>query len=191
MTTLQELFTEAFRFWDEKADEPPKNGFQTYDHFKKLGKAVETLSIRTGFGGFKVKVSVGQGCWAEIPWIGIRHPDFTDNFEEGEYVVYLLAPDYKRLHLGIIQGVTKLTPQEIDERTARLRKGIACPNGFLVGIDGKLSEKEPFGSKPDKYKRGLFYSKKYDVRAMPIDDVLANDLKAALQAYRDYINKNT
>jgi len=54
----------------------------------------ETHVIRLGFGGLKVKVSVGMGCWAEIPWIGMRNPYLTDIFEEGFYVVYLLAPDY-------------------------------------------------------------------------------------------------
>jgi hypothetical protein len=98
----------------------------------------------------KVKVSVGMGCWAEIPWIGLHNPYLTDSFEEGEYIVYLLSPDYENLYIGIIQGITRLTPQELAERTPRIRDEIPKPDDFLVGIDGKLSKDGPFNSKPDK-----------------------------------------
>ena len=143
MVTLQELFKEAFRLWHEKSpDESPKHCSPTYDHFEKLRKELETQAIKLGFGGLKVKARVGMGRWAEIPWIGMRNFDLTDSFEEGEYVVYLFAPDYDTLYLGLIQGVTLLTPQELAEKTPRLRKEIVKPDGFSAGIDGKLSNHE-------------------------------------------------
>ena len=150
MATLQELFKETFRVWHEKSPgELPKQGSPTYDFFTKtLRNNFESSVIKLGFGGLKVKISVGIGCWAEIPWIGMRNPYLTDNFEEGLYVVYLLAPDYDKLYLSIIQGVTRLTPEELDESTPRLRKEIGKPDDFSVGIDGKLSKNEPFNSKP-------------------------------------------
>jgi len=191
MATLQELFKEAFRLWHVKSpDEPPKHGYPTYDHFERLRKELETKAILLGFGGLKVKASVGMGSWAEIPWIGMRNPYLTDNFEEGEYVVYLFAPNYDRLFLGLIQGVTHLTSGELAERTPRLRKKIVRPDDFYVGINGRLSKNTLVNSKPDKYERGLLYSKKYDIPLLSSDEVILTDLKAALSSYRDYVNKS-
>ena len=191
MSAIQSMFKEAFRLWHEKSsDEPPKHGSLTYDHFEKLRKEIETQSIKLGFGGLKSKAGVGIGCWAEIPWIGLRNPYLTDNFEEGEYIVYLLSPDYDTLYLGIIQGITRLTPEELAERTPRLRKEINKPEGFVVGIEGHLSRTSPFNSKPDKYERGLLYSKRYNIHAPLNEESFLIDLKAALNSYREYINKS-
>ena len=93
----------AFRLWHERSpDELPKHGSPTYDHFEKLRKEIETQSIKLGFGGLKVKASVGMGCWAEIPWIGLRNPYLTDNFEENETLVYFLHPVYDTIVILVL-----------------------------------------------------------------------------------------
>jgi hypothetical protein len=51
-----------------------------------------------------------------------------------------------------------------------------------------LSKNEPFNSKPDKYKKGLLYSKKYDMADLPGNEIILRNLKAALGSYRDYVN---
>jgi hypothetical protein len=190
MSELQSLFKEAFRLWHKRPfDEPPKHGYPTYDHFKKLGDHIGTIAIKLGFGGLKMKVSVGMGCWAEIPWVGLRNPYSTDSFEQGVYVVYLLAPDYDELFLALIQGVTEFTSEQLKESTPRLRSEIERPNGFDIGINGKLARHTTINSKPDKYERGIFYSKIYSVRTFPDDEILKRDLKAVLQVYRVCANK--
>ncbi len=191
MSSLQSSFKSAMYHWRTKSpDEPPRHGFQAYDHFKDLGKKVETAMIQQGYGGLKVKVSVGMGSWADIPWIGMRHPELTDNFEEGVYVVYLFSPDYNRIYLALIQGVTKLTADELNRSTPLLRKEIRQPTDFVVGIEGKLSRNSRLNSNPDKYERGIIYSKKYDCADLPVDVQLERDLKSALMSYREYIDKN-
>lgn len=91
--SIESLFKEAFRLWNERLpNESPKIGSPTYDHFQKLGKAIGDQAINV-YGGLRVKASVGMmGRWSEIPWIGLRNPYLTDNFQEGEYIVYLLSP---------------------------------------------------------------------------------------------------
>jgi 5-methylcytosine-specific restriction protein B len=191
MSSLQEMFQAALKLWHNKSNtEVPKNGSETYDHFKKLGSEIGTRAIILKHGGLKVVASVGKGNWAEIPWIGLRNPYLTDNFEQGLYVVYLFAPDYDRLYLSIIQGVTELTAEELDKMTPVLRKDIEKPDGFVVGIQGKLARNAFLNSKPDKYQRGILYSTNYELKVLPTDEDLEKDLKAALTSYREYVNRN-
>jgi hypothetical protein len=59
----------------------------------------------------RFRVTAGQWAvhgktWAEIPWIGIRDPRFTDgNFMSGVYVVYLFSADGTAAYLCVAQGV--------------------------------------------------------------------------------------
>ncbi|MFA7398785.1 MAG: DUF3578 domain-containing protein [Candidatus Bathyarchaeia archaeon] len=179
--SIESLFKEAFRLWNERLpNESPKIGSPTYDHFQKLGKAIGDQAINV-YGGLRVKASVGMmGRWSEIPWIGLRNPYLTDNFQEGEYIVYLLSPVYNALYLGIIQGITKLTPDQLAERTPRLRKEIAKPDGFVVGLEGHLAVNSPYNSKPYKYELGLLYSKQYDMQKLSAEEILLSDLKTGV-----------
>lgn len=182
------LFSEASNLWNSKsANEPPKIGFPTYDFFtKKVQRYVETLVIKSRFPNLKVKTSVGMGKWAQIPWVGIRNIEITTNFEDGVFVVYVFAPEFGNLYLTIIQGVANLTLNEVELSVSKLRKQINKPNGFTIGLEGKLAKSEPLNSKPDKYKRGMLYSKKYSVDALP-DEAVTTDLMAALEAYQSYV----
>jgi hypothetical protein len=188
MSTLQSAFKEAMRLWQTKLpDEPPKQGFPVYDHFKNLEKMVRTAAILQGGGDLYVTASVGKGNWADIPWIGMRYNDLATNFQEGIYLVYLLAPDYNRLYLAVIQGVTKHTAEELNTMTPFLRNEIEKPEGFIVGFQSKLARFARPNSMPDKYERGILYSKSYDMKALPVDEELKKDLKSAVQVYKDYL----
>ena len=192
MLTLQSAFKDAMRLWQTKSpDEPPKQGFPVYDCFKDLEKIVRTAAILQGGGDLIVTASVGKGNWAKIPWIGMRYNDLATNFQEGIYIVYLLSPDYNRLYLTIIQGVTKHTAEELHGMTPFLRNEIEKPEGFIVGIQGKLSRQARFNPLPDKYERGILYSKFYDMATFPGDDELKKDLKSAVQVYKAYLTSTT
>lgn len=55
---------------------------------------------------YKVQGSVGQGNWANIPWIAIMDKKITSSTQHGEYVVYLFAEDMSSVYLTLAQGVT-------------------------------------------------------------------------------------
>ncbi len=144
MSSLQSAFKDAMRLWQTKSpDEQLKQGSPTYDHFKDLEKMVRTAAILQGGGDLYVTASVGKGNWADIPWIGMRYNDLATNFQEGIYLVYLLAPDYNRLYFAVIQGVTKHTAEELNKMTPFLRNEIEKPEGFIVGFQGKLARDRP------------------------------------------------
>jgi hypothetical protein len=192
MSSLQSAFKDAMRLWQTKSpDEQLKNGSPTYDHFKILEKMVRTAAILQGGGDLYVTASVGKGNWADIPWIGLRYNDLATNFQEGIYLVYLLAPDYNRLYFAVIQGVTKHTAEELKGMTPFLRNELEKPEGFTVGIQGKLARDSRPNSMPDKYERGILYSKFYDLQDLPTDDELKKDLKSAVQVYKAYLKRIT
>lgn len=187
---LQELFQEAFRLWDAKgADEKLGKGSPTYDHFKeKLEPAISQIIRDMGFKDFAVKASVGIGNWAEIPWIGIRHDDAAQSFEQGEYVVYLLSPDFGNLYLSIIEGVTELRATELEQNATNLREKISRPKDFSDGIADQLTKDQKLNSKPYKYQKGSIYTRKYELSQIPNDTLLTEDLKTALESYQHYID---
>jgi 5-methylcytosine-specific restriction enzyme A len=55
-----------------------------------------------------IKGAIGEGNWAEIPWIGIFNPENTTSATRGIYVVYLFSADLKYVYLCLGQGVTKV-----------------------------------------------------------------------------------
>jgi hypothetical protein len=183
MSALQGLFKEAFRLWREKSiEEQPRQGVVTYDQFRKLGKEVETLTAKLGYGELKVKVNVGVGRWAEVPWIGLRHPEVAKNYDEGIFLVYFFAADFDRLYLALIQGVTKASTFDLVESTRRLQKKNEIPENFTIGLQGKLTKNAYFNSDAEKYEKAVVYSKSYAPESID-DEAFVNDLKAALHAY--------
>ena len=185
---LNNLLKEAFKLWYNRSpSERPGHGSPIYEFFtKKLQRHIEGLTYRFGYQELIVKASVGIGRWAKIPWIGIRNSKVTANFEEGLFVVYVLSPDFEAVYLTIIQGVSNLSLDELEKSTTELRRRIGKPAGFGIGLEGKLAHNEPLNSKPDKYKRGILYSRKYDLQKLPYDEELEKDLRNALEAYQDY-----
>ena len=182
------VFEKALNLWlDRQENERPATGSPAYDYFTlTFQRYVESLVLKAGFPGLKVKASVGVGKWAEIPWVGIRNEDITTNFQDGVFVVYVFAPQFKSLYLTIIRGVAKKSLAEIRSEVNVLRQKIPVPDDFSIGIEGRLSPDEPPNSKPYNYKSGILYSKKYDIRQLP-DSAIDSDLKAALKSYQKYV----
>lgn len=54
----------------------------------------------------KVQGSVGQGNWANIPWLAIMDKRITETTQQGEYIVYLFSDDMQSVYLTLSQGVT-------------------------------------------------------------------------------------
>ena len=55
---------------------------------------------------FKITGSIGQGQWAEIPWISIFLKDITTSATNGYYIVYLFKSDMSGFYLSLNQGWT-------------------------------------------------------------------------------------
>lgn len=53
-----------------------------------------------------IKGSVGNGRWAEIPWISIFNRDITTTATKGYYIVYLFKADMSGVYISLNQGWT-------------------------------------------------------------------------------------
>ena len=67
---------------------------------------VNFFESRALYSGLIVHGSAGRGNWAEVPWIGLRHPSITSSFQDGVYLVYLYPTDFSGVYLSLNQGVT-------------------------------------------------------------------------------------
>ncbi len=56
---------------------------------------------------YLVKGSVGQGQWAEIPWVAIMHRGVTTSTQNGFYNVILLSKDLGRAYISVGLGWTQ------------------------------------------------------------------------------------
>ena len=50
-----------------------------------------------------IKGSIGQGNWANVPWVSIYDKRITTSAIEGVYIVYLLSEDGEILYLTLNQ----------------------------------------------------------------------------------------
>ena len=66
--------------------------------------------------GVIVRGSVGQGNWANVPWIALMDTRNTSSTRDGVYVCYLFSEDMSRCYLTLNRGVTRT----IEEKGRRL-----------------------------------------------------------------------
>ena len=67
-------------------------------------KIEELLSLNKNT--YTVNGSIGQGQWAEIPWISIFLNSITSTATNGYYLVYLFKSDMSGVYLSLNQGWT-------------------------------------------------------------------------------------
>lgn len=137
----------------------------------------------------KVHYSVGQGKWAEVPWISLLAQHETKTTQSGRYVVFLFRADCSGVYLTFNQGVTNPTKtlgrsaglQQLRERAEEMRvqipelakTGFALDNNIVLNRDGLGAD----------YVASTVAHKLYLVDDIPEDAELEADLEAVLAAY--------
>ncbi|CAM3024853.1 DUF3578 domain-containing protein [Paenibacillus sediminis] len=138
---------------------------------------------------YKVQGSVGQGNWADIPWIAIMDPRITMTTQQGVYIVYLFSDDMSSVYLTLIQGVTeplregkKSGYQYLREKAKQIRE--------IIPLDGfKKDESIHLTTKGigEAYQVSTIAYRKYDSLDLPTDQELLSDLHALLVNYEAYV----
>jgi 5-methylcytosine-specific restriction protein B len=77
------------------------------DTMRNLAKAISETGIYDP-ANVSVLHSIGQGNWADIPWVAMLDQRETPSVQEGVYPVVLFRADMSGCYLTIAQGVTKL-----------------------------------------------------------------------------------
>ena len=137
--------------------------------------------------------SVGQGQWAEVPWVSIFLPQITKSATKGYYIVYLINADCSGLYLSLNQGWTYfndkygsrkgITMIRTSAQKIRQELRFLSPNLSLQSID--LRGRGPLAK---GYEAGHISGKYYDAGQIPDALTLAQDLQELLNVYDEIDN---
>lgn len=141
-----------------------------------------------------VKGSVGQGEWANVPWVAIYDKNITTSAQKGEYIVYLLSVYDKILYLTFNQGCTELrnkyskieTIKKLKENSSFIQKNIES-RGFSKENINLLCEGEK-NAKAEMYEAGCIFSKAYNIENLPEEYELREDLKNMIDIYKEFVS---
>lgn len=151
---------------------------------KKIPKAIEILPFFDA-EKYKVKGSIGQGNWVDVPWIGVFDSRITTSAQSGVYIVYLFSNDGERLYLTINQGATELKNklkskgalQRLQENGDSIRSQIK-PKSFIANNNIETGE--------EFYKVGTIFYKAYNKGQLPDNAQLEKDLAECMSLYQEY-----
>ncbi|MGW8822905.1 MrcB family domain-containing protein [Paenibacillus lautus] len=140
---------------------------------------------------YKVQGSVGQGNWADVPWIAVMDKRITDTTQHGEYIVYLFSEDMGSVYLTLNQGVT--TPkkelgkkegyQYLENKVNEMREFLPL-EGMQKDEGIHLTSKSGLGR---DYQVSTIAYVRYDRGAIPDDTQLQTDLENMVTNYKMYV----
>lgn len=149
---------------------------------------------------FKIQGSVGQGNWANFPWIALMDTHITSTTQHGEYIVYLFSEDMKSVYLTLNQGVTapkkeygkKEGYQYLENKASEIRKLLPL-EGMQTDEEIYLTSESGLGS---DYQVSTIAYIRYERNSIPDDKRLLSDLENVVSNYKLYVehvqnNKNT
>lgn len=142
---------------------------------------------------YLVTGSVGQGNWANVPWICIFDRSITTSATRGVYIVYLLSADTNTLYLTFNQGCTDIRSSHSKRDTIKIMREKAAE--IFSSIDGRgfnTDEAINLGSGltelAELYQRGTIFYKGYQNGSIPSEQELREDLSKMMEIYREYAN---
>lgn len=139
-----------------------------------------------------VKGSVGQGVWAETPWVSIFEPSVTTSAQRGVYVVYLFDQSGRHVYLSLNQATTEVK----DEFKSRFKEVLASRAEFARrllephGIDDLVvGELDLSGDREltRGYCAGNIVAARYSLDNFPSEELIRQDLERILSLYSTYI----
>ncbi|HJC57960.1 MAG TPA: DUF3578 domain-containing protein, partial [Candidatus Eisenbergiella intestinipullorum] len=141
---------------------------------------------------YQVKGSVGQGNWAEVPWICIFDRNITTTSTKGIYIAYLLARDGNTLYLTLDQGCTNLRKTHSNKEVVQILRQKASDIISKVNARGfRTDEGINLGAvSPDLgyfYQKGTIFYKAYRKGENFSEEEIRDDLARMMQIYADYV----
>jgi hypothetical protein len=159
-----------------------------------LKQALEAVPALAASKRAKVKVSFGQGGWAEVPNFALMDTRETERPSAGLYLVYLVRADASGLVLSLNQGSADLLFEAkgrvnhvLAARAAKVREALKLEPLREAGFTGDTIDLASTGQYPRAYSAGSIVAKTYAAGAIPSAEVLAADLAVLHEAYRSVI----
>lgn len=192
---LDELFTDALRRYP-KARRDEKFGRESsfWPLIAELKAALEAVPVLAATARTKIKVSFGQGAWAEVPNFAVLDTKETDRPSAGLYVVYLMRADAGGLVLSLNQGSADLIFEAkgrvydvLRARAEKVRSALGMEPLLAAGFTHDPIDLASKGQYPRAYAAGSVVGKAYSVEAMPTAAALIGDLRMLHAAYLSVI----
>jgi len=150
------------------------------------GEITEFLNLDTE--QYRIYGSVGNGNWAEIPWLAILDRDITNTTTKGYYIVFLFDKNMKNIFLCLSLGWTQFE-EEFGAKEGRIHISGICAHyaellstresSFKSGeIDLNASHNLGKG-----YEAGSILYKKYRLDSIE-DELIYSDLKELIEYYQ-------
>ncbi len=139
---------------------------------------------------YQVTGSVGQGQWAEIPWLCIFSRNVTNSATRGYYVVYLFKADMSGFYLSLNQGYSffqekygnKIGKQKVKKVADSIR-------GKLNFVPPRLQQDKIHlngtGYLSKGYEEGHILGRYYSLEELDNPSELVQDLQDLLVAYKE------
>ncbi|MGE7274479.1 MrcB family domain-containing protein [Brevibacillus panacihumi] len=139
---------------------------------------------------WKAQGSVGQGNWADVPWIAIMDKKITTTTQQGVYVVYLFSQDMSAVYLTLAQGVTEPLKRGKTEGYEYLRRKVQEIRS-VIALDGfQKDENIHLTTKGigEVYQVSTIAYAKYAAGNLPSNQQLLTDLHSMLEYYQEYVD---
>lgn len=138
---------------------------------------------------FKLKGSIGNGNFAEVPWVAIMDGNITKSTTEGIYIVFLFSGDGEKVFLTLNQGVTyfknkKLKKHDIVKISNSIYGILDAPESAPIDID--LKAKTSLGK---GYEKTTISGFEYYINDLPDSSIIENDMNKLLNDYEQLIAK--
>lgn len=180
------LLTILSRYIEAKTERFAEHELGTYVR-KTIKRDLERLPFISE--QYKVQGSVGQGNWANIPWIAIMDRRITETTQQGVYIVYLFSEDMSTVYLTLNQGVTeplnKYGRQEaytyLKQQVSHIRQQLTL-NEFTKDENIYLTD----GGLGRDYQVSTIAYARYEKEYLPSNQQLLTDLQKMLEYYEQH-----
>ena len=154
-----------------------------HESLKNIGLELQNICDNLGFEKITVKTSIGQGVFAEVPWICFFHPKITDKASSGHYPVLLFSADMKNLFLSycISNGEMEKPENNSEKLRINLKSFISSLENLGFRDDLKLGSNS---STPKGYEKGAVITKRYTIESLDAE-VILDDLTSILATYEN------
>jgi hypothetical protein len=192
---LDGLFREALtRYPVARRDEKFGRESRFWPLISELKEALEAVPALANSKRAKVKVSFGQGGWAEVPNFALMDTRETERPSAGLYMVYLMRADASGLVLSLNQGSADLIFEAkgrvydlLAARAGKVRDALKLEPLREAGFTSNAVDLASTGQYPRAYAAGSIVAKTYAAGAIPSAEVLMADLAVLHAAYQSVI----
>lgn len=138
-----------------------------------------------------VKGSVGQGIWAETPWLSVFDPAVTTSAQRGVYVVYLFDQVGRHVYLSLNQATTEVKDEfksryeDVLKDRAEFVRELLHPYGIADLVLDPL-DLTGNGDLTRGYCAGNIVAICYSTTDIPSDHIIRRDLNRLLNLYATY-----